>query len=875
MKTDTQPEQPSKIYLKDYAAPVYGVRHARLEFDLAYDATKVTARLQIGLNPDQPEGAPLVLDGESLDLVGVRLDGRDLSADDYEVNNTQLIIPSVPPSFTLETEVVINPSANSSLSGLYMSNGMFCTQCEAEGFRRITYYPDRPDVLATFDVRIEADKKAYPVLLANGNPGQNDDLPEAADRPGWHFAEWSDPHPKPSYLFALVAGDLAHTEDQFTTKGGNTVILRVYVQPENIKKCDYTLDALKRSMAWDEETFGREYDLDVFMIVAVDHFNFGAMENKGLNIFNSAYVLASAETATDTDYELIEGIVAHEYFHNWSGNRVTCRDWFQLCLKEGFTVFRDQEFSSDQRSRAVQRIKDVRRLWQTQFPEDGGPLAHPVRPENYITIDNFYTATVYNKGAELVRMMKTLIGSDDFRRATDIYFDRHDGEAATVEDFVICMEEASGRDLAQFRRWYCDAGTPEVDVTDNWHDGSYTLTVSQKTAPTPEQDTKPPQHIPIRLKLIGQAGPLGDERLIELTEERLTLAFNDLHQKPVASIFREFSAPIKLTQRLSLEDRMTLIRVDDDPFNRWATAHTLAMELIRSFAGDGEIVQPEETLFAYANAIGHVLQQDQLDPAFKAEILRTPTESDVARAVSVIDPDAIIAARKRFRSGLLATLKEQLFEIYQSNKNDEAYNPGAAQAGQRAFKNGALGLLMAEPTDKVMGLALAQASDASNMTDEAAAVLLIAHADRPERQQVLDQFYAKWRQETLVVNKWLAWQAMSGVAGTLQRLRELAKHEAFDLRNPNKVRSLIGGFAMENLGTFHAADGAGYEFFFGKIRDLDPVNPQVAARLLTAVESWEKFEPSRREKLGAALKALAAVQGLSKNVYEMATRLSG
>ncbi|MCI5043289.1 MAG: aminopeptidase N, partial [Aquisalinus sp.] len=751
MKTETAPEKINKTWLKDYQPPIYGIRHTRLEFDLSPQKTKVLARLQIGLAPDRAEGEPLILDGEGLDLIAVRIDGQELTDDQYQVTKDKLIIPRVPVSFTLETEVFINPAGNTALSGLYMSNGMFCTQCEAEGFRNITYYQDRPDVLSTYDVRIEAEKASYPVLLANGNPVQSGDLPDSDERPGWHFAEWSDPHPKPCYLFALVAGDLAHVEDQFTTKSGRDVTLRVFVQPENVTKCDYTLDALKRSMAWDETVFGREYDLDIFMIVAVDHFNFGAMENKGLNIFNSAYVLASPETATDTDYELIEGIVAHEYFHNWSGNRVTCRDWFQLCLKEGFTVFRDQEFSADQRSRAVQRIKDVRRLWQAQFPEDAGPLAHPVRPESYITIDNFYTATVYNKGAELVRMMKTLIGEKDFRRATDIYFDRHNGEAATVEDFVICMEEASGRDLTQFRHWYSDAGTPEIEVTDKWDDGSYELTLRQKTDPTPDQTEKPARHIPVKLALIGSDGPLTEECLVELETDTKTLNFADLKEKPVASLIRGFSAPVRLKQSLELEERLRLIQADTDAFNRWSQAHLLAQDLIKSFAGQGNIIQVEEAVFAYANAVGLILQDATLEPAFKAEILRVPTESDIVRTVGEIDPEAIRTARKTFRSGLLKQLRPLLLETYDANRTEPPYSPAADQAGQRSLKNTALALLMAAPDDEVMSLILNQIDGADNMTDEAAAVSLAATADRPERSHVIESFYQKWQHETLVV----------------------------------------------------------------------------------------------------------------------------
>jgi aminopeptidase N len=871
MKTENAPAtEPQTIYLKDYQKPDYLLHHTSLSFDLSPTATRVQAALKVVRNEGVGAEAPLVLNGEFLKLESIVLDGKALGEDEFETTDKHLTVKNVPAEFALETVVTINPEANTALSGLYMSNGMFCTQCEAEGFRRITYYPDRPDVLATFDVRIEADKSAYPVLLANGNPGEAGEL-----EGGRHFATWSDPHPKPAYLFALVGGDLAHVEDSFTTQSGRDVTLQVFVQPQNIDKCDYTLDALKRSMKWDEEVFGREYDLDIFMIVAVDHFNFGAMENKGLNIFNSAYVLASPETATDTDYELIESIVAHEYFHNWSGNRVTCRDWFQLCLKEGFTVFRDQEFSADMRSRPVQRIKDVRRLWARQFPEDAGPLAHPARPESYITIDNFYTATVYEKGAELVRMMKTMIGPQAFRKATDLYFDRHDGEAATVEDFITCMEEASGLDLGQFRRWYSDAGTPEISVKEDWADGTYTLTLTQDTAPTPGQEEKPARHIPMRVGLVTDKGEIGGEELVHLKEGTQSMTMRGLPAKPVASVFRGFSAPVTVKQDLSIQDRLALIAHDSDAFNRWATANKYATDVLKSFAGDSAMPEDESAATNYARAVSVLLADKTLEPAFKAEVLRVPSETDIARTVSVIDPEAISAARKKFRQIMLTELEDQLFDIYEKHQTPAPYSPAADQAGKRTLKNTSLGLLMADPSDKRLALALSQAKTADNMTDEAAAVSLVALADCAERQDVLAAFYDKWQHEPLVVNKWLAWQAMASGTTALDDIKALSTHAAFDMKNPNKVRSLIGAFAMENLSTFHLSDGSGYDFFFEKVRELDSINPQVAARLLGATESWRRLEPSRQEKLGTALKALADTEGLSENVFEMATRLVG
>ena len=869
MKTDTA-AAPQKTFLKDYQAPAYLIRETDLQFDLSPSATTVRATLKIRRNETAPAEAPLVLNGEALSLKEISIDGKALSESLYQLTDRHLTVPEVPAEFTLTTLVEINPEANTALSGLYMSNGMFCTQCEAEGFRRITYYPDRPDVLSTFRVRIEADKETCPVLLANGNPVAEGGLAE-----GRHFAEWHDPHPKPAYLFALVGGDLAHVEDRFTTCSGREVTLRVFVQPENVSKCDYTLDALKRSMRWDEETFGREYDLDIFMIVAVDHFNFGAMENKGLNIFNSAYVLASPETATDMDYELIESIVAHEYFHNWSGNRVTCRDWFQLCLKEGFTVFRDQEFSADMRSRPVQRIRDVKRLWQRQFPEDAGQLAHPVRPESFISIDNFYTSTVYEKGAELVRMMKTMIGADKFRAATDLYFARHDGEAATVEDFVTCMEEAGGRDLSQFRRWYSDAGTPEIAVSDEWDNGTYTLTLKQETAPTPGQEEKPPRHIPVQVNLVGPDGALGQETLLELTEDQQSYSFSDLSTRPVPSLFAGFSAPVTISQQRSVEERLQLLRHDPDPFNRWATAHEFAMDLLLSLSGNREMPDRENALAAYAQAVETILRDSTLDPAYRAMILSTPTEMDIARASSEIHPHKIAGARKTFRRNLLETLRQGLRATYEDQQETAPYSPAAAQAGKRALKNTCLALLMADDGDDALKLAEAQAGTASNMTDEAAAVSLIALTSRPERQSVLEAFYSKWKHETLVINKWLAWQAMFSGAGALDRIKALMAHEAFDTKNPNKVRALVGAFAMENLTVFNAEDGSGYDFLASFIRELDPVNPMVAARLLTSLESWQKLEPGRRAKAENALKALVETEGLSENTFEMASRLVG
>jgi aminopeptidase N len=862
-------DEPKPTYLSDYKPPDYRIDHVDLSFALDPARTIVKARLSVRRAPRADADAPLVLNGETLELLRIAIDEDDLPPTAYLRDSETLTILRPPQDFMLDIETAISPENNKALSGLYLSSGMFCTQCEAEGFRRITYFPDRPDVLARYSVRIEADKARYPVLLSNGNLLARGDLPC-----GRHFAQWADPHPKPSYLFALVGGDLAAAEDEFVTRSGRRVALKVFVQPKNLDKCAYTLDALKRAMRWDEEKFGREYDLDIFMIVAVDHFNFGAMENKGLNIFNSAYVLASPETATDADYEAIESIVAHEYFHNWSGNRVTCRDWFQLCMKEGFTVFRDQEFSADMRSRPVQRIKDVRRLWLQQFPEDSGPLAHPVRPESYITIDNLYTATVYEKGAELCRMLKTILGPDRFRAACDLYFTRHDGEAATVENFLKAMEDAGAEDLSQFRRWYSDAGTPEITVSENFDSaGGYTLTLKQSTKPTPSQSEKQPRDIPVRFALIGaRTGALLEAGLIRLREVEQTARFGPFRDRPVASLLREYSAPAMLAQPLSLDDRLTIARAEPDLFARWAATEALWRDLALAFAGAREMTAPEAAMERFAGALAASLESAASDPAFAAELLKVPTEPDLVRHVDVIDPARIAAGRRRVREAAAAALKPALFDLYRRLATNEPYDPSAANAGRRALRNAALGLLVAAGEHD---LADRQAATAANMTDEAAATAALAFTDTPLRDHALDRFYMKWRGDPLVVNKWLAMRALSPSEGALREVRALTGHEAFDRGNPNKVRSLIGVFSGQNLAGFHRADGAGYRFFAEEIIGLDAANPQLAARLMSALESWRKLEPVRRRHVEAALKEIIAAPNRSANLYEMASRLLG
>jgi aminopeptidase N len=858
-------QAPQPVRLADYRPPDFLIDEVRLDVALDPRRTRVRSRLTMRRSRNSAPGAPLVLDGEALELLSVALDGAPLAAERFARGDRTLTLAGVPDAFTLEIETACAPAANTALSGLYMSNGMFCTQCEAEGFRRITYYLDRPDVLAKFHVRIEADRRIAPVLLANGDPAGAGDLGG-----GRHFAEWRDPHPKPSYLFALVGGDLVAVEDAFRTRSGREVALKVFVQPQNREKCGYTLGALKRAMRWDEEAFGREYDLDVFMIVAVDHFNFGAMENKGLNIFNSAYVLASPETATDADYESIESIVAHEYFHNWSGNRVTCRDWFQLCLKEGFTVYRDQEFSADMRSRAVQRIKEVRRLWSQQFPEDAGPLAHPPRPESFLTIDNFYTATVYEKGAEIVRMLRTILGPEKFRAACDLYFARHDGTAATVEDFVRAMEEAGGVDLRQFRRWYSDAGTPNVTAhADVRADGRVILSLAQETRPTPGQPEKPPRHAPIAYAVYGaKSGRRLAAGLVELKEDSGEFLLGRFDETPVLSLLDDFSAPVRLERAESLDDRLFLAARNENLFNRWAAAEGLWRDLCLDAAGAKPMADAGTARARFAVGLAGSIQG--ADRALAAELLRCPSAADLSRLLAPCDPCAIVAGRAQIRREIGAALKSRLLDLYDRLRSNAPFAPTAEQAGERALKNAALALLVETGEDR---LALDQATSAANMTDEAAATAALALSSSPLRAEALDRFYARWKKDPLVVNKWLAWRAMAGGAAGLAEVQSLLAHEAFDRKNPNKVRAVLGVFARENLDGFHSGDGAGYELFMDEVLKIDRLNPQLAARLVTAVDNWASLEPVRRARLKAALARLPAARGVSTNLYEIASRL--
>jgi aminopeptidase N len=874
-------EQARPVRLKDYRPPDWLVETVHLDVVLHPTSTRIRATLKLRPNPASTAPAPLVLDGDGLALEGLAIDGAAMPVEAYTATPDSLTIAQPPQrEFALTIETIVNPSANSQLMGLYRSSGTYCTQCEAEGFRRITYFPDRPDVMAVYTTRIEADKTEAPVLLANGNCIDTGEL--AGNR---HYAVWHDPFPKPSYLFALVGGPLACVEDHFTTQSGRNVVLRIYVEPGKENRCGYAMDALKRSMRWDEEAFGREYDLDIFMIVAVSDFNMGAMENKGLNVFNDKYVLASPDTATDSDYASIEAIIAHEYFHNWTGNRITCRDWFQLCLKEGLTVFRDQEFTSDQRSRAVKRIADVRHLRALQFVEDAGPLAHPVRPETYHEINNFYTSTVYEKGAELVRMIKVLLGAETFRRGMDLYFARHDGEAATIEQFVQCFADVSGRDLSQFMRWYSQSGTPEVMASGSYDSArkTYRLDLTQNLPPTPGQPVKEPMVIPLLFGLVGGNGQdlpvhCGDHDaaargLLVLTKQSDSIVFEDVRERPVLSINRGFSAPVRLVTNLSTDDLGVLAARDGDPFNRWQAVQTLATRLlidnvaaIRAGKAPGEDTRLMQALAA-------ILTDPALEPAFVAQALAMPSEADIAREIGKdVDPDAVFAARRALRAAIGERLAAALVATYTRLTDNAPYRPDAASAGRRSLKNVCLDLLVASGTADAIARAFGQYQAADNMTDRLAALTSLAQQDVPERVTAIEDFYRRYENEPLIIDKWLALQATIPEPATLDRVRTLTAHPAFSLANPNRVRALIGSFAQANATQFNRADGLGYAFVVDTVLALDGKNPQVAARLMTAFRAWRALEPTRRSQAEAALKRAAAVASLSADVRDIVTR---
>lgn len=877
--TDTAPRT---IYLKDYQPPAYQIDAVNLRFDLHETQTVVTSILSVSLNPELVTADKvLYLDGQNLQLIYIKVNGKTLSESEYSINNETLCLTEIPSECEVEIKTQINPEENKALEGLYLSSGMFCTQCEAEGFRRITYFPDRPDVMSSYQVTLVADKTKYPVLLSNGNLVDKGDSGE-----GKHWATWQDPSFKPSYLFALVAGDLLSKKDTFKTMSGRIIDLQIFVEKENIHKCDHALLSLKQAMKWDEETYGREYDLDIYMIVAVNDFNMGAMENKGLNVFNASCVLASPDTATDADYYNIQSIIAHEYFHNWSGNRVTCRDWFQLSLKEGFTVFRDQEFSADLNSRAVKRIDDVNVLRTHQFAQDSGPMAHPVRPDHYIEISNFYTVTVYNKGAEVVRMIRNIVGAEGFRKGTDLYFKRHDGQAVTTEDFIKSIEDANDINLTQFQNWYSQAGTPELSVNGvyNEKDKSYTLEVKQFCSDSPGHKNKKPFHIPLRIglidshgvdtsmQLVGESTAGSTQRMIHIKNESESFVFKNINEKPVLSINRGFTSPVKIKVQRNNDELAFLFAFDSDEFNRWDAGQTLAINillgLVKDVQNNKQLKLENNIISAYRNTINN----PELDKALLAQALTLPSESYIADQCEIVDVDAIHQARIFMRDKLAVAFKKDFLKIIKQGKSASNYIFDAEEMARRDLNHICLSYLMSLKDNDIIMLCKQQFETANNMTEVLSALSCLSHYDIPERQQVLEQFYAKWEHDTQVVEKWFAIQAGSDLVDVLDRVKTLMLHPAFSLSNPNKVRSLIGRFCGGNVAHFHAADGSGYEFLADQVLLLDRSNPQIAARLIQNMSRWRRYDEQHQQLMKKQLERILAETGLSKDVFEIVNR---
>ncbi|MEN2509179.1 aminopeptidase N [Stutzerimonas stutzeri] len=879
-------EQPKVIHLKDYQVPDYLIDETHLTFELYEDRTLVHAQLVMRRNPEAGTGLPrLQLHGQDLELISLALNDRQLGLGDYEVAEESLTLQPDAASFTLDSTVVIHPESNTALEGLYKSGSMFCTQCEAEGFRKITYYLDRPDVMSKFTTTVSAEKQAYPILLSNGNPiasGEEDD--------GRHWATWEDPFKKPAYLFALVAGDLWCVEDSFTTMSGRDVALRIYVEPENIDKCQHAMDSLKKSMKWDEEAYGREYDLDIFMIVAVNDFNMGAMENKGLNIFNSSAVLARAETATDAAHQRVEAIVAHEYFHNWSGNRVTCRDWFQLSLKEGFTVFRDSQFSADMNSPTVKRVEDVSYLRTHQFAEDAGPMAHSVRPESFIEISNFYTLTVYEKGAEVVRMIQTLLGEEGFRKGSDLYFERHDGQAVTVDDFVKAMEDANGADLTQFKRWYSQAGTPRLAVSEQYDAvaKTYSLTFRQSCPPTPGQSEKLAFVIPVSLGLLdgqgreialrlqGEQAAVGTTRVLAVDQPEQTFTFVEVPEQPLPSLLRGFSAPVKLDFPYSRDQLMFLMQHDSDGFNRWEAGQQLSVQVLQEMIGQhqrGEALQLDQRLVA---ALRSLLEDESLDQAMVAEMLSLPSEAYLTEISDVADVDAIHAARDFARQGIATALYDLFWKRYQANREVSRQTPYVAEAShfaRRALQNIALSYLMLSGKPEVVAACVDQFEQADNMTERLTALAVLVNSGfEAERDKALEAFAEHFKDNPLVMDQWFSVQAGNTQPGGLERVQHLMQHPAFTLKNPNKVRALIGAFANQNLVNFHRADGAGYRFLADQVIVLNKLNPQIASRLLAPLTRWRKYDAGRQGLMKTELERILASGELSSDVYEVVSK---
>ncbi|MBQ0796700.1 aminopeptidase N [Zhongshania sp.] len=877
--------QPSTIFLSDYRVPEFLIDSTTLKFELGETNSIVRSVLELRRNPESDvQDAPLQLHGTELELVSLSIDGRELAPNEWSQSGEQLSIAKVPAAFSLSCETRIRPQDNTSLEGLYKSSGMFCTQCEAEGFRKITYYLDRPDVMSVFTVEIIADQSRYPVLLSNGNLVATETLAD-----GFHKTVWQDPFPKPAYLFALVAGKLSVVEDQFITSSGRSVDLKIYVEEKDLDKCDHAMLSLKNAMRWDEEVYGREYDLDIFNIVAVDDFNMGAMENKSLNIFNTSCVLAKPETTTDAGFQRVEGVVAHEYFHNWSGNRVTCRDWFQLSLKEGFTVFRDAEFSSDMGSPTVKRVEDVTLLRTAQFAEDAGPMAHPIRPDSFIEISNFYTVTVYEKGAEVVRMIHTLLGPELFRKGSDLYFERHDGQAVTCEDFVLAMEDASGIDLRQFRNWYSQAGTPRLEISGSYDEQAqtYTLAVKQSCPSTPGQAEKAPFHIPLAVALIGDAGQLplqladaeantesadNTELVLSVSQPEQQFVFSNIKEEPVPSLLRGFSAPVKLDFDYSRDQLLRLMRSDSDGFCRWDASQQLGLAEIKraiSALAAGQNVSPDAE---YINACRELLADTSLDAAMVALMLQLPSEAYLAEIIHPVDVQGIHQAREALRKVLAQALKGELRACYSRCESDEAYAANAEQIARRSLKNTALAYLMLLEEEQFIALAIQQFESSANMTDRLAALTYIVNSESEYKAKALQLFYQQWQHEPLVINQWFQVQAMCRLAGTLETVQGLMSHPAFDIRNPNKVRALIGAFCGQNGVNFHREDGAGYRFLADQVLVLNRSNPQIASRLLVPLTKWRKYLPAAQQLMRAELQRVLAEPELSSDVYEVVSK---
>lgn len=870
--------EPKAIYLKDYAVPSYLIETTDLRFELFEDETLVHAELKVIRNAECNNSAPVLeLHGhENLELLHLAVDGEALASDAFTREGELLTCCSLPEQFSLTSTTRIHPETNTALEGLYKSDGMFCTQCEAEGFRRITFFPDRPDVMSVFSTTVEADKTLYPELLSNGNPVQS-----GVSEGNRHWVTWEDPFPKPAYLFALVAGDLQHIEDSYTTASGREVALKIYAEAKDLDKLNYAMTSLQNAMKWDEEVYGREYDLDIYMIVAVDFFNMGAMENKGLNIFNTSCVLANAATTTDAGFQRVEGVVAHEYFHNWSGNRVTCRDWFQLSLKEGFTVFRDAEFSADMNSRTVKRVEDVSLLRTAQFAEDAGPMSHPIRPDSFIEISNFYTLTVYEKGAEVVRMVRTLLGEKLFRQGSDLYFQRHDGQAVTTEDFVKAMEDASGRDLTQFRAWYYQAGTPELHISDHFDNqtGDYELIVKQSCPATPGQTKKSNFHIPLAMGLLASDGneivlPNGSTtEILDVTEAEQRFVFKGLSEKPVPSLLRGFSAPVKLFYPYQRDELMFLMAHDSDGFSRWDAAQTLAVdimqELVSEYSANKQMVLDDRLVTAFKM----VLSSQGLDKAMVSKVLTLPSEAYLSELAKCVDVDAIYHVRQFVKRELAEKLEALFVSTYQANDVESCYSPDAESVARRSLKNLCLSYLMSLETDTYLAFAQNQYDKADNMTDMQAALVLVVHSSFAEAaESMLSDFYQRWQSESLVVNLWLSIQAAAPQEGALERVEALMAHPAFDNKNPNKLRSLISVFCAQNTVNFHALNGSGYRFLADRILELNSQNPQIASRMLTPLTRWKKYSPQRQALMRQQLQRIEASENLSKDVFEVVSK---